>query len=132
MSDFPKPTSIPSRWEAVVAPVKPPVKAFSSSSLRFDTNISDVPGPGSYSERSPLVCQSPSISKKGYGNSFVSKSEKGIPLPSSSAPGPGHYNLKGVLSNQFYLEKLMNFVDYRYGLCRQKQTYFSICTIWKR
>jgi hypothetical protein len=89
--------SIPGRWEAVVLDKTPIKKGFGATSTRFSNNMNDIPGPGAYSNNeTPLLAKSPSLSKKGYGNAFLSKSEKGFIPPSGDMPGPGHYDIKGM------------------------------------
>jgi len=89
--------SIPGRWEAVVMDQTPIKKGFGTGSQRFPHGMNDIPGPGAYTnDEVPLLSKTPSHSKKGYGNAFLSKSEKGFIPPSGESPGPGHYNIKGM------------------------------------
>lgn len=93
--------SIPSRYEAVLITSHRSAekKGFGSHDTRFKTtHYKDCPGPGAYEKSiiKPLIDPTPSHSKKGYGNSFVSKTPKDFELASAKTPGPGAYNLKGI------------------------------------
>lgn len=89
--------SIPGRWEAVSLNTTPVKKGFGTCSARFKSDITDVPGPGAYSKvEGQLIKKTPSLSKKGFGNAFVSKTNKIIPEPDSMTPGPGAYDIKGI------------------------------------
>lgn len=77
------------------------MKAFTKSSPRFDNkHINEVPGPGFYNvnneeKSSSLIKISPSFSSKGYGNAFVSKTDKFLENRASNqtVPGPGFYTV---------------------------------------
>lgn len=91
-----RPTSIPGRWEAVTTD-HAEKKGFGTGSSRFSKGTNDIPGPGAYaSDETPLLAKTPSHSQKGYGNAFLSKSDKGFLPPDGESPGPGHYELKGI------------------------------------
>lgn len=70
---------------------------FGTSSDRFGCDLTITPGVGSYdlvdSERSSLLLDSPSISKKGFTTSFRSKSPRVAPVHKNPGiPGPASYN----------------------------------------
>lgn len=89
--------SIPGRWETVPMDQTPIKKGFGTGSARFNNNMNDIPGPGAYSSNDiPLLVRSPSLSKKGFGNAFLSKSQKGFAPKTGDSPGPGHYEIKGM------------------------------------
>lgn len=100
--------SIPGKWEARVPEYKQRPKTvhsyqkgFGVCSSRFDnSHINELPGPGYYEKdidgKSSLIKATPSFSKKGYGNAFVSKSQQLEDRIRVKAfiPGPGSYNAK--------------------------------------
>jgi hypothetical protein len=60
----------------------PSPKGFGSQDIRFHENVGlfdELPGPGSYFEgvSSPLIINSPSLSRKGFNNAFASKTTTG-------------------------------------------------------
>lgn len=56
---------------------------------RFDSNVTEVPGPGEYEARSKLAAAAPSQSKRGYGVGFASQV---CPEPAAAldAPAPAY------------------------------------------
>lgn len=70
---------------------------FGSRTTRFDNDpLTITPGVGSYNtfDETSLVLKSPSLSKKGYGNSFVSKSPKLSAFTDTRGfPGPNSYSI---------------------------------------
>ena len=91
--------SIPSKFETVLYPqANIEKKGFGSNSFRFLSCVSENPGPGSYInptniENSSFRVTSNSFSKKGFGNGFVSETErfKIDNYHSYQVPGPGSY-----------------------------------------
>lgn len=88
--------SIPSKFETIVYKNNNS-KAFGSSQLRFSTVEDEKPGPGYYEEPSQqtiLFGEKQSLSKKGYGNGFVSASDRNTFQAKylNSGPGPGTYS----------------------------------------
>ncbi|EAR94531.1 sperm-tail PG-rich repeat protein (macronuclear) [Tetrahymena thermophila SB210] len=88
--------SIPSKFETIVYNNNNN-KAFGSSQLRFSQQDSDLPGPGYYeapTNTTILFGEKESISKKGYGNGFVSTAERNTFQTRylNSGPGPGTYS----------------------------------------
>jgi hypothetical protein len=74
-------------------------QGFGSQTPRFRDSRSQSPGPGIYFENQSLVLDSPSISKKGYSNAFVSKQKRLNLLfdDRSLWPYPGKYKLPGAM-----------------------------------
>jgi len=88
-------SSIPTKYETLLTKndVK---KGFSSTAPRFAYGSrNELPGPGAYfsDEQASFVMKSDSLSKKGYGNGFVSRTER---LNSDQVidfrPAPGQYD----------------------------------------
>eukprot|EP01038_Epipyxis_sp_PR26KG_P008481 gene8481-11464_t len=76
---------------------------FGSTTTRFpfDTKTSSCnPGVGTYtlipSHSTTLLLDSPSISKKGKGNGFASKTIKLKPVVDSGVPGPNAYKIQSI------------------------------------
>jgi hypothetical protein len=70
-----------------------PPPAFGTGARRFTPDTTSVPGVGEYDAViDPLIKNSPSFSKKGYSNSFISKAPKILPYPDNQVPGPASYN----------------------------------------
>lgn len=102
--------SIPSRWEK-----KQPrnmddyYDGFGSRAQKLKHSVSDVPGPGFYQRDlsqhdSGLLRTSVSLSKKGFGNAFLSKSDRlGDVVQNKNTAGPGHYTPKSV--DEIYTDK---------------------------
>ena len=96
------PPSIPTKFETILDYEKER-DGFLTRTLRFDshgtTKNSYGQGPGSYHHELPLIFQKESISKKGYGNGFVSKGARfhsngdANSVLCSMAPGPGTYSM---------------------------------------
>jgi hypothetical protein len=101
--------SIPSKWqprmpvqESTARPktVSSSTKAFGVCTARFDnSHINDLPGPGYYDrsidgKNSSMIMKSPSLSSKGLGNAFVSKTIQIEDREKHKAfiPGPGTYD----------------------------------------
>mmetsp|Transcript_21740 Transcript_21740/g.40670 ORF Transcript_21740/g.40670 Transcript_21740/m.40670 type:complete len:334 (+) Transcript_21740:2106-3107(+) len=92
--------SIPSRYQTALNLEPGPPPAFGKSCERFDTRLLVTPGPGWYNAPSGAVSKkvtsSCSLSKKGYGNGFISKATRfKRPEDGDAAwlPGPGYYDL---------------------------------------
>ncbi len=91
--------SIPSKFETVLYPQNNATKkGFGSNGFRFTTQISENPGPGSYIDpinqsHSSLRLTSDSFSRKGYGNGFISTSDRFRieNYQPYQVPGPGSY-----------------------------------------
>lgn len=83
-----------------------PNTGFGSGQHRFNKSTTPVPGIGTYSiaPAEALLQRSPSFSRKGYTNSFVSKSPQLIPRPDTGVPGPAHYDTEKTTIA--YLSKL--------------------------
>lgn len=95
--------SIPSRWEKKkTRNMDDYFDGFGSRAQKLKQTPSDVPGPGFYhknisQDESTLLRKSASLSKKGFSNAFVSKSDRlrDVTLNKNLA-GPGHYAPKTV------------------------------------
>ena len=94
-------TSIPTKFETVLDYEKER-DGFLTRTLRFVNQgiakNSYGQGPGFYHHELPLLFQKESISKKGYGNGFVSNGARfdysdGVVSGSSPGPGPGTYSM---------------------------------------
>lgn len=88
-------SSIPYKFETVLYKNNNP-RGFGSCVTRF-SNIDDLaPGPGSYDgNRSFTLDNNPSKSKKGYGNGFVSTTNRlSTGVYCNTGPGPGSYSIK--------------------------------------
>ena len=91
--------SIPSKFETVLYPQNNATKkGFGSNGFRFTAQVSENPGPGTYidpvnSSHSSLKLSSDSYSRKGYGNGFISSSDrfKIDNYQPYQIPGPGAY-----------------------------------------
>jgi hypothetical protein len=73
---------------------------FGVSTNRFDTNATFTPGVGSYNitpeNKSSLLVDSPSLSRRGYRGSFGSKTPKFPPTLDSGVPGPNAYSIEAT------------------------------------
>lgn len=91
--------SIPSKWEIKNLNKSNSLDGFGIRTNRFNENdIKDNPGPGYYYEdNNQIIKKSTSLSKKGFGNAFLSKCER---LPSvilnNNVTGPGYYEVKQI------------------------------------
>ena len=91
--------SIPSKFETVLHVGPREINAFGNRCQRFSTRVeSSTVGPGQYWKKSSLIrdmrtCGS--VSKKGFGTGFVSKTKRFTnrrELESKVEPGPGNYS----------------------------------------
>eukprot|EP01137_Pigoraptor_chileana_P027986 Opistho-2@11353 len=80
-------SSIPSRYQTVIVNGGEK-KGFGGSASRFGDAVREVPGPGAYQNQTDLALPNDSLSKKGMGNGFVSKTNRFIrePLPEGASP----------------------------------------------
>ncbi|XXQ31754.1 Sperm-tail PG-rich repeat [Plasmodiophora brassicae] len=90
--------SIPSRYETVFTrPKRPLQKGFSSTTQRFPKDKrEDGPAPGQYHTPTSAVWDSVSLSKKGFGTGFASKTVRSLSFAASTGaqvPGPGSYDV---------------------------------------
>lgn len=90
--------SIPSKWETKNISRNNSFDGFGIRTNRFSSNQIENPGPGYYYEdNNSIIKKSSSLSKKGFGNAFLSKCER---LPSvllnNNIAGPGHYQPKTI------------------------------------
>jgi hypothetical protein len=87
--------SIPSRFKPPKRKEKTVSKGFGSTDSRFNVNINEIPGPGSYNKiyESLLLKKTPSDSTKGM---FASKVPNRPDEYRPDTPGPGTYNLPGI------------------------------------
>jgi len=91
--------SIPSKFETVLYPQNNITKkGFGSNGFRFTAQVSENPGPGSYIDpinrvNSSMRLTSDSFSRKGYGNGFISTSDRFRieNYQPYQIPGPGAY-----------------------------------------
>lgn len=97
--------SIPTRFETTLNHGPTERDGFSSRTMRFPQTAQDTPGPCSYTPRNKvgLVNDSDSLSRKGYGSGFVSKSSrfahsfvKAVESEAAFTPGPGYYSPQSV------------------------------------
>lgn len=97
--------SIPSRWETTLHRLPQENRGFGIQSTRIKLSWNDRPGPGTYhdSAKVPMLLEGPSLSKKGYGNCFVSKTPIGwdATYVDNMVPGPGSYESKGMQNGDF-------------------------------
>eukprot|EP00002_Diphylleia_rotans_P012701 TRINITY_DN2486_c0_g1_i2.p1 TRINITY_DN2486_c0_g1~~TRINITY_DN2486_c0_g1_i2.p1 ORF type:complete len:283 (-),score=39.10 TRINITY_DN2486_c0_g1_i2:509-1357(-) len=68
--------TIPSKFETILHTGIQEHDGFMSRVHRFDYGENENPGPGTYVNHEGFVRQSDSLSKKGYGNGFASKSSR--------------------------------------------------------
>lgn len=89
--------SIPSKWQTSSLSRHKSADGFGYRSDRFNDKTTPNPGPGYYHEdHNSLLRKSASLSKKGFGNAFVSKTERlSSPLPPNPT-GPGQYHPKAI------------------------------------
>jgi hypothetical protein len=87
--------TIPSRFKPPKRRKKPEQKGFGSTDKRFQSVLSEVPGPSSYPNlyEDVMVRRSPSVSKKGFLSSKAPQRPDGF---SPDTPGPGHYSIPGI------------------------------------
>lgn len=89
--------SIPSKWQTTTLSRHKSADGFGFRNDRFSDKVNPLPGPGYYYEdQNSLLRKSASLSKKGFGNAFVSKSERIPSPPPATNTGPGQYNPKGI------------------------------------
>lgn len=114
-------SSIPSKFETILYSGATEVDGFASRVARFKPNSNDLPGAGTYHKPATFVNNSDSISKKGYGNGFVSKTDRFFVVNQSGAPayfpGPGSYDSVDFLThknrgNYNRSESTANFKDH--------------------
>ncbi len=94
--------SIPSKFETVLYPQNGGTrKGFGSNGFRFVAQVSENPGPGAYIDPMGLSVNnfrqtSDSYSRKGFGNGFVSKSDRFRieNYQPYQVPGPGAYKYR--------------------------------------
>lgn len=96
--------SIPSKFETILYTGATEADGFGKRTTRFQPQLVDLPGPGAYHKSSNPESKSDSFSKKGYGNGFVSKTNRwympdqgGVPL---HFPGPGSYENTDFLTEK--------------------------------
>lgn len=98
------PASIPSKFETILYTGDNEVDGFASRVSRFKSQPNDLPGAGSYHQESSMVFNHDSISKKGYGNGFVSKTNRFFYVDKAGAPayfpGPGAYSSTDFLTQK--------------------------------
>ena len=100
-------SSIPGKFETVIYS-KSPKKAFNSTSNRFNPLMpldnSENPGPGSYSFLLEEAKNRTSHSVRGYGNGFVSKTnrETFVKKYLNMGPGPGSYDPSMISTKTSY------------------------------
>lgn len=104
--------SIPSKFETKLYGGANENDAFHSRVPRFKPSNTDLPGPGAYavpgSGATTLIKNGTvdggltSLSKKGYGNGFASKSDrfKDDPMATFFQPGPGKYNCGAQMTSK--------------------------------
>lgn len=87
--------SIPSKFETILYTGATEADGFGARVTRFQSQVADLPGPGAYHQGSSAESFSDSFSKKGYGNGFVSKTNRWFKAqatgPPVHFPGPGAY-----------------------------------------
>jgi len=97
--------SIPSKFETVLYPQSNSnKKGFGSNGFRFTVQASENPGPGAYIDPAThcsMRLVSDSYSKKGYGNGFISTSERFCieNYYPYQIPGPGTYKPLAPITN---------------------------------
>lgn len=102
----PKPSaaSIPSKFETILYSGDTEVDGFASRVARFKPGNDDRPGAGEYHKQPSMVYNHDSISKKGYGNGFVSKTDRFFYVSKQGAPayfpGPGAYKSTDYLTQK--------------------------------
>ncbi len=84
-----------------------PQPGFGRSSSRFGFDeLNPNPGVGSYETNvGTLLRRTPSLSSKGYGNSFVSKSPKIAPFIDLGNPGPADYDIPSFTQSPKYKQR---------------------------
>lgn len=105
-------SSIPSKFETILYAGDSEVDGFGTRQTRFKYIHQDLPGPGTYESKNDgsLEFQSDSLSKKGYGNGFVSKTDRWYRAGEKRVtyfPGPGAYK-----DTTFLQEKARNNFNY--------------------
>ncbi|CAG5076702.1 Oidioi.mRNA.OKI2018_I69.PAR.g8524.t1.cds [Oikopleura dioica] len=93
--------SIPSRFKVQILPNSLEKKAFSSTEARFkDSNISETPGPGAYSNQKDWgVGESPSFGKRGTGY-FASQSRRLPRMKKQGGPSASTYAISTNFSDR--------------------------------
>mmetsp|Transcript_955 Transcript_955/g.1847 ORF Transcript_955/g.1847 Transcript_955/m.1847 type:complete len:453 (-) Transcript_955:410-1768(-) len=93
-------SSIPSKFETILYQGDTEADGFASRTARFKPEVRDLPGPGAYHQPTSMNIVSDSLSKKGYGNGFVSKADRFRYIDKGGCPayfpGPGAYESKKV------------------------------------
>ena len=99
--------TIPPKYETILnTSVKYENNAFTTSSNRFKNIESDNPGPGKYLSHDTFIKINDSISKKGLGNGFVSKTSRfNIDYEKINKPSPGSYNPADLKNKHVYSER---------------------------
>lgn len=100
--------SIPCRYETVfVDRLNKPNKGFGARVSRFYKSVEDLPGPGSYhnAPHHDIERKSDSLSKKGFGNGFVSKTKQCFAIQrevdsKNYIPGPNAYKPADFLTEK--------------------------------
>lgn len=114
---FMHPPSIPTRFQTFHFDDRE-AKAFNSTAPRFEQSMDELPGPGYYKKSTDsLEIDEPSISKKGYGVGFASKTSRfkkpPTDLETTIPVYPGQYNINHtpVYSNSLLNSKTSSFVS---------------------
>lgn len=84
-------SSIPSKFETVLYTGDAENDAFHSRTSRFKPTQVDLPGPGAYHQPASMNWEKSSLSQKGFGNGFVSKTQRFYNVPGPTNAGPGSY-----------------------------------------
>ena len=122
--------SIPSKFETTLHTGVRELNAFGNRTYRFRVEENENPGPGSYrSGRATLVRSADtcgSVSRKGYGVGFVSKSMRFTDNSAlvAAEPGPGQYETRPFLSTVGTLRGRGSFAPPRHfdGASSAKET----------
>mmetsp|Transcript_1731 Transcript_1731/g.3908 ORF Transcript_1731/g.3908 Transcript_1731/m.3908 type:complete len:398 (+) Transcript_1731:261-1454(+) len=97
-------SSIPSKYETLINVNAKAPDGFGGRTYRLDSRDADTPGPGTYvGSVALMVKRTDSLSKKGYGNGFVSK-ERRLPRDPNEyfrGPGPGQYEGARLIVSDF-------------------------------
>ena len=102
--------SIPSKFETVLYPQgNSSKKGFGSNGFRFTSQVSENPGPGAYIDPvktsvNSFKQASDSYSRKGYGNGFISTSQR-FRIDNYhpyQVPGPGSYKYRQASTSELH------------------------------